>query len=132
MVGREAVINRRSQHITAIRGEVFKNAVIEQINGAILMNAEQRRKNSPLPGGGEGLGERGQPSRAGFREPDKFSELGERHVLTNLPIRGEQRFSRQGMELKAAAQSFDGFTLGAGVAAIPGLLKNLYESMYYK
>ena len=55
-------------------------------------------------------------SRTGFSKPDEFSQLRKPHVVANLALWGEQRFSRQPTELESRAQARYHLALGVGDA----------------
>ena len=101
---RQHIEHGAGEHVATGDGFVLEDAVVEQVDRAALVHAQQ--------GGGGGAGEAG----AGLGEPDEFGQLREAHVAADLAVGVEQRFGGQAAELEAAAEVLDGIALGAGVA----------------
>src|SRR3569832_2294411 len=100
----QRLVHRSGLFIAARHRAVLEDAVVEQIDRAAFVHAEQGRI---------GLADE---AAAGLREPDEFRELRVAHVGAYLPRRGEQRFGGEPAELNAAAETVEGLAFRDGVS----------------
>ena len=95
---------RTGEHIATAHGLILEDAVVEQVDSAAFVHAQQRRIGCA------------SETRTRFGKPDEFGQLCEFDIGADLAVGIEEWFGGQAAELETTTEAVDGLGLGVGVA----------------